>query len=62
MASYQELEARIRVLEDRLEFVMTVMKLPVPSKTVGADGQPRMIALNLRDLYFAHKSAPPDRT
>lgn len=56
MSSIQDLESRLKSVEDRLKFVMTSMKLQVtgPTGLVGADGRPTIVTKtnSMEELYF----------
>lgn len=53
MSSYQDLEVRFAVVEDRLNFLMDLMRLAQPSPIEGAP--PKVTSMN--DLYLASKAA-----
>lgn len=55
--SYQELEARLTRLEEKLEFVMNAVPIPVQSKVVGLDGKPKVMIMPLRDAFTLMKQA-----
>ena len=61
MASYQEIETRLSVLEDQVKFVMNNMRgtLAVPTGLVNEQGQPtvRVKQMSLYDLYLVSKSS-----
>lgn len=53
MASVQDLESRMRVVEDKVDFIMRTMAMTVPSRLVGGRDQ----RLTLLDLYQEVKAA-----
>lgn len=60
MASYQDIESRLRSVEDRLTFVMRTfrMKAMIGTGIVNADGTPRgrMFDASLEELYHLANS------
>ena len=55
MSSYQDIDIRTTVLEDKLEFVMRAMRMKavIGNGVLGPDGQPsgRVMDASLLDLY-----------
>ena len=53
MASYQDIETRLRVVEDKLQFVMTALRMrgAIQGGLVGPDGQPQIVDRNLLEWY-----------
>lgn len=63
MASYQDLDVRVAVIEDMLDFVMTAMRMKavVSSGVVGLDGEPiptKAIDASLKQLYYLSRQLP----
>lgn len=60
MASYQEIDTRLKVLEDMLKFVMTTSKMKgiIQSDVLQADGTPERKVLegSLLDFYLLTKT------
>jgi len=54
--SYQDLETRLRVVEDKLDFVMRMLPTPVASKTLDATGQRQVKMVTMKDLYLLSKA------
>lgn len=53
MASYQDLEVRVKTIEDKLDFVLNAIRIGQPSKIIGAPP----IVMSLFDLYIESKRA-----
>ena len=53
MASYQDLEVRVKTLEDKIDFVMQAIRIGRPSALVGMPP----IVMSLFDLYSESKRA-----
>ena len=53
MASYQDLEVRVKTVEEKIDFIMNSMRMAAESTIVGAP--PKI--LSLLDLYLASKNA-----
>lgn len=53
MASYQDLETRIQVLEDKIKFVMTRFQVGVQSPILGAPPTVK----SFEQLYYEHQGA-----
>lgn len=53
MASYQDLETRVKTLEDRVEFIMQAIRIGRASPIVGAPP----IVMSLFDLYMESRKA-----
>ena len=60
MPSYQDIESRLRSVEEKIEFVMQMIKFP---QRVGLI-DPKTVIISLRDMYYATKAAglAPDPT
>jgi hypothetical protein len=62
MASYQDIDTRLRVFEDMLTFVMTHVRMKAQFRTglVGPDGRPQgqVFEGSLLDLYMHSKGVP----
>jgi hypothetical protein len=63
MASYQNIDTRLRVMEDMLLFVMSNMhmKAAISSGLTGPDGRPlpgKVVEGSLLDFYRASRSLP----
>jgi hypothetical protein len=58
MASYQEIDSRLRTVEDLLLFIANSMRMraQVPATIIGAD--PQVIDANLLDLYRLSRQMP----
>ena len=49
--SYQDIESRLRSVEDKLDFIMAAVRQPVGSGLVGPDGQPQVAMVQLGRIY-----------
>jgi hypothetical protein len=67
MASYQQIDTRLAVLEDMLAFVMGQMRMRIAiggDEILGPDGNPvppRLFEGSLLDLYRLHKQLPVEK-
>lgn len=57
MASYQDIDTRLRVIEDKVEFVLKTarIKFGVTSGLVGPDGQPAPMKVHQGSLLEAYQ-------
>lgn len=55
--SYQDLDTRLKVLEDKLDFVMRMLPTPIASKTLDSKGQRQVKMVTMKDLYLLSKTS-----
>jgi hypothetical protein len=62
MASYQDIEVRLRTIEEKVEFIFDHMRMraAITTGVLNANGQPeaKIIETTLRDLYYQSKQTP----
>jgi len=57
MASYQDIETRLAVLEDKIDFVMKVFTIRVTHQSNIIGGEPTVKNVSLLDAYLDVKAA-----
>ncbi len=55
--SYQDIESRLKTVEEKLEFVMAAVRQPVTTGVVGLDGKPKIVMLTLTEIFPLYRQA-----